>query len=154
MSVCLSVGSREEFFSMHSPFIPTDVYPHAMNVTICISDSVTRPTCVASEYGVFDDVETFIERKTSWRSMAVPGAARWCRFILTVFGLHLQFSSHFSPRVVLSFVLLFLFLLLLLLRGEMALLAFLVVGLFCVSSATKTEAGEAATAAAATAVGV
>ena len=127
-----------------------------MNVTICISDSVTRPTCVASEYGVFDDVETFIERKTSWRSMAVPGAARWCRFILTVFGLHLQFSSHFSPRVVLSFVLLFLFLLLLLLllRGEMALLAFLVVGLFCVSSATKTEAGEAATAAAATAVGV
>ena len=141
---------------MHSPFIPTDVYPHAMNVTICISDSVTRPTCVASEYGVFDDVETFIERKTSWRSMAVPGAARWCRFILTVFGLHLQFSSHFSPRVVLSFVLLFLFLLLLLLllRGEMALLAFLVVGLFCVSSATKTEAGEAATAAAATAVGV
>ena len=139
---------------MHSPFIPTDVYPHAMNVTICISDSVTRPTCVASEYGVFDDVETFIERKTSWRSMAVPGAARWCRFILTVFGLHLQFSSHFSPRVVLSFVLLFLFLLLLLLRGEMALLAFLVVGLFCVSSATKTEAGEEATAAAATAVGV
>jgi len=52
-------------------------------------------------------------------------------------------------------VLLFLFLLLLLLlRGEMALFAFLVVGLFCVSSATKTEAGEAAATAAATAVGV
>ena len=126
----------------------------------------TRPTCVASEYGVFDDVETFIERKTSWRS-ASPGVIQVrcsCRFILPSFlfrSVCLSVSLWIAPSVQFSsvqFALLgssvrasFVLWCIICVASSpssvsagvemMALLAFLVVGLFCFSVLGDDEDG-------------